>query len=232
MKKNIPFIISLLVIAGLIIWYFFFRKEPSTSPQISYTYDTDTVYVDRPFEVKVPFGIPTPPKTIYSYITDTTVLDSLKILLSEKDIIISGLNKEILISQDFVKQYPYHPKLLSLTVSRDTLVIGTLSTLGEAAEYYWPIDLTTWYYKWNIDNNLTRYRASLSNSNKPFAEYFVGTGMDFLNMSPYLSGRIEKDWSRIRLYGDAQIGLLKKEAHGLKIGLDYKLNGKGSNRRR
>jgi len=222
MKKKITIIILILLIIGLIIWDTFFRIIPTPVP-ITYNYVTDTIRDSIPYKVPEPYPVPTPPVIITYYETDSSTIKDLQILLSKKEVIIAGLQDSVKIHQNYLKQYPTNPKLLSMDLKRDSLRFGLLSISGQVEERNWPIDLNQFNYRWNIESDLSRHSTTLPPiERKPFAEYFVGGGYDILYSSPYLSGRIEKNWTRIRLYGDTHIGLLKKESSEIKIGAEYK----------
>lgn len=232
MKKNILIGVLLLIIGGLVTWFIFFKKKPIPEPQISYIYLSDTIYVDRVFNVPIHPGTVTPPITIIKYRTDSMALDSLNLIIGQQNITITSLKDSITINNYYLKQFPYNPKLISFILRRDTMKAGLLSISGVVEERAWPIDLNNWEYAWDFNSDLTRHpTSSPPTQDMPLANFYVGGGVDLIDLSPYLSGRVERDFRRIRLYGDARIGLLKKETHGIYIGLDYKLNGKNSNNR-
>lgn len=233
MKKNVLIFVLLIIITGLVIWYLDYINSSVPNSQVSYNYVTDTVYIDTTYTIPVSEGLITKPITLIKYRIDSIALDSLNLIINQQNIIIAGLKDSIAISSYYLKQFPRNPKLLSFSLIKDTLRIGLLPISGQIEERVWPIDLNSWGYIWDFNSDLTRHPTESSTTlDKPFAEYFVGGGVDILWLSPYLSGRIEKDFRRVRLYGDAHIGLLKKETHGLKIGLEYRLNGESINRKR
>lgn len=212
---------------GLIVWDLFIRKHPLPEPEISYQYVTDTVWDSIPYAVPEPYAVPTPPRTVTIYVADTNAINSLKMELREKDIIIIGLIDTIKIQEGFLKQYPSNPKLLAIDLKQDSMSVGLLNITGIPQEDKWPIDLARFNYRWTNDADLSR-SPTLTPPTKERSpiEYFVGGGVDLLYLSPYISGRIEKDGARMRLYGNIDAGLLKKESSGIKLGVDYKLNGK------
>ena len=214
---------------GLIVWDLFIRKHPLPEPEISYQYVTDTVWDSIPYAVLEPYPVYTPPRIVTFYEVDSTALDSLVILLHNQDLLIASLlGRWDTISQAYIKQYPSNPKLLAIDLKRDTMSMWLLNITGIPQEDKWPIDLARFDYRWNYAAGLSRHSTSSPpiKEQQPFANYFVGGGVDLLYLSPYISGRIEKDWARIRLYGNIDAGLLKKESSGIKLGVDYKLNGK------
>ena len=224
--KNTFIIFLFTVITGLIIWDIFFRKHPEPKPFIDYRYATDTVYLPSPYAVPEPYAVPTPPRIITYYEVDSSVIDSLNLLLSEKDILIAGLLDTIRISESYLKQYPNNPKLLAIDLQRDTMSMGTLNITGIPQEDKWPIDLSQFDYRWTFAAGLSRHPVhSPPTKERPTLEYLVGGGVDFLYLSPYMGGRVEMNWTRIRPYVDIRVGLLKIESSEIKLGVDYKLNG-------
>jgi len=229
--KNIFLIILISFIVSLIIWDIFFRKKPILPPEISYQYETDTIWDSIPYIVPEPYPIYTQPYTVTIYTADTNTINSLKMELVEKDLIIISLTDTIRIYEGYLKQYPSNPKLLALDLKKDSMSIGLLNITGIPQENKWPIDLARFNYRWNYVVGLTRYPTLMppTKERSPF-EYFVGGGVDLLYLSPYVSGRIEKDWASMRLYGNINLGLLNKNISGIKLGVDYNFNGTNSNR--
>lgn len=226
MKKILEIlqILVLISVVGLIVWYIFFRDIPTPDPRVDYVYITDTVYLDSVIKIPEPYPIPTPPKTVVIYKTDSSSLDSLSLIIQGKEIIIAGLKDSIAIHHNFLKLYPSNPKLLFMGLKRDSLSLGLLSISGQAQENSWPIDLNQFNYRWNHNSDLSRHPTqSPPIEEKSPIKYFMGGGVDLLKSSPYISGRIQKDWARIILYGDIRFGLLKVETSGIQIGANYEL---------
>lgn len=229
--KNFLIILFLSTIIGLIVWDAKFRKHSTPPSVISYSYIPDTIYIPAPYPIPEPYPVETPPRIITYYQIDSTAIDSMSLIISELDIMVMGLLDTISIHQSYLKQYPNNPKLLAVDLKRDTVSMGLLNITGIPQEEKWPIDLNQFDYIWNYVAGLTRHPTSLPpTKEKSPLEYFVGGGVDFLYLSPYVSGSIEKDWARIRLYSTAEFGLLKKEPVSIKFGVDYKFNGKNRNR--
>lgn len=220
-------IINLCLIIGIILYFSLFRKKPIPSQPI-YNYITDTIHDSIPYPIPIPYLITTPPRIVTEYLVDSVAIDSLKLLMTQDSIIIAGLKSQILIHQNYLKQFPRNPKLLSLDLKRDSLVLGLLQISGIPEKDKWPIDLNLYSYRWDFNNNFTRTDITQlpPTRQRLNLQYFVGGGVDLLYLSPYVSGRIEQEWTRIRLYGNAQVGLLKKESSTLEIGAEYKINVK------
>lgn len=230
--KKLLIIILIISIIGLIVWDSFIRKHSIPKPitLIDYQYSTDTVWVDTLYLIGDPYPVPTPPRTIIRYEMDSVALNYLKLIISKQRIYIAGLKDTITLHENYLKQFPSHPKLIELSLIKDSIMLGLLQISGQAESKQWPIDLNRFKYRWDYINDLTRIETKLPPiEEKPFAEYFVGGGVDLLWRSPYISGKIEKDLTRIRLYCNANIGLLNHETSSIKIGVDYKFNGKDRN---
>ena len=229
--KNFLIIFSISTIIGLIVWDTKFRKHPTPPSVISYSYIPDTIYIPAPYPIPEPYPVETPPRIITYYQVDSTAIDSMSLIISELDIMVMGLLDTISIHQNYFKQYPSNPKLLTIDLKKDSMSVGLLNITGIPQKDKWPIDLARFNYRWLNDGGLSR-SPTLQPPTKERSplEYFVGGGVDFLYLSPYVSGSIEKDWARIRLYSTAEFGLLKKEANSIKLGVDYKFNGKNRNR--
>jgi len=228
MRKTLPYLSAILVI-GIIIYLIFGYKPKPPKPSDN-DYITDTVYIKIPYEVPKPYPVPTKPKEVKIFTVDSTALDSLKLILQGKDILIEGLSEEIKISQYYLKQFPKNPKLLSLSLSRDSLNLSLLNITGIPQETSWPVHLNENTYLWDNDNGLTSKPFKEPKVKEPFTmDYFIGGGFNVLYPSPYISGTISHDWARIRLYGTTELGLLRKESSSIKFGVDYRLNGKNRN---
>jgi len=219
---NISLILGLLGIIGYLIFF----NKPKPIIEIEYDYITDTIYADTTYLPSEPYPIPTPPKIVTIYEIDSLALDLLKLKLVQDslhyNIIIQGLETVIAIHENYIKQFPQNPKLIGLELQRDTLSLGLLNISGNIIKYEYPIFLNRFRYQWTLSglSHETHLPPTLKSY---FADYFVGGGVDVLWKSPYFSFRVEKEWTRIRLYGSTQIGLLKREANQLKIGIDYNL---------
>ncbi len=231
MFNKIINIILFFSLIGFWVYITLIRKYPEPEIVDDYQYKTDTLYKDTLYLPGKPYPVPTPPRTVKIYLTDSSVIDSLKLLLQDQEVIIAGLEDTIALHEAYLKQFPENPKILNMDLSRDTLNFGLLFISGQIQERSWPIDLNRFNYRWSYASDLSRHPThSPPVQEKPFAEYYAGGGFDFLWLSPYLNGRIEKNWARFQFYGDAQIGLLNLKASDIKVGLNYKFNGQSFNR--
>ena len=226
MKKYLIYTLFLILVS-LTIYLAFFKK-----PDIVYvtvpTYKTDTLYVYDYIYIPKPYPIPTPPSTVEIYLPDTIAIDSLKLELSKQNIILQGLYSQIEISQNFLKQFPYNPKLLGLELSFDSLSLSILKTNGIPESQTFPIFLSGFKYRWT-NEGLSSIPIDPRPINLPLQSY-LGLGVDLLHLSPYVNVGVEKDYTRIKLYGDIRVGLLKTEYSGIDLGIKYKFRFNGVNK--
>lgn len=225
--KEILQLFILIILLGLTIWAIFFRKPEKI---IEYRYTTITEYSPNPYVLPKPLPLPTPPSTVVFYEIDSLAIDSLKILLQDQEVIISGLKDSIRLSEAYLKQFPYNPKLLSLAFKKDSFRMDLLEITGQLGNWTFPIDLNYHEYHWNARSGFTRKNIKPTllppTLKEPFANYFVGGGFDTWHKMPYLSARAEKEFSSIRLYVDTRIGLLELDRSNFNVGLEYHINGK------
>jgi len=213
---------------GIIVYLLFFRNPKPVLISDTH-YITDTIWLDKPYPVPEPYPVSVPPVILKYYQKDTIAIDSLKLILQEKDILIKGLNSQLLISQDFLKQFPYNPKLLEINLFPDTLAISILNIDGIPSNSNFPIRLSDYRYKWTIEG-LSRSKITPPPAIKSKIQYFGGGGVNLLYLLPYAEFSLEKDWARMRIYSDLRVILLKRDASSINLGLKYNLSKNGSNR--
>jgi len=224
-SKDVLYLVGIGAILILLI-YILFGKTDSI-PDIVYNYKTDTIYVDRPYEVPVPYEVPTPPKVVKVYLVDSTSIDSLSMIIKDKDLIIFKLRDSILISEYYFKQFPKNPKLLSLGLSKDSLNISLLNIGGNVNSFNWPINLTYFDYRWDYENNLTRSVHKVSNYGPSF-NYYIGMGLDIPRTSPFITNQLEITNRKIKVFTSADIGLLDIKSSNFKFGIGYSIYGKNN----
>lgn len=223
MKKYLTYTLFLILIS--LILYLAFFKKPDTVYVPVPEYHTDTVYVPEPYEVPKPYPVPTPPSVVEIYLPDTIAIDSLKLELSKSSIIIQGLKDQISISQNFLKQFPYNPKLIELNLSLDSLSLSFIPINGIPEKQVFPLFMTDFRYRWT-NQGLSSIPIDPIPIKLPVQAYF-GLGVDLLHLSPHAVVGVEKDFTRIKLYGDLKLGLLKTEYSGIDLGIKYKFRFNG-----
>ena len=234
MKKDIYILILITIVICLIGWYFFIRKDPPPIQTVSYEYVTDSIYVDRPYEVRVPYEVKTPPITVTEYLVDSVAIKDLRLKISEAKIIIESLNENIIIQGDYLKQYPNNPKLIAFYLNRDTLNLGLLLISGLIVEERWPIDLNAWVYSWNYESNLTRHPTQPPPvETQDLIQLFIGGGATFgYKSSPHISLRGEMGRKNLRVFSDVNFMITQPDYSNLRLGVEYKIYGKSRIRKR
>ena len=113
MKKLLLITLSFIILS-LIFWDSFIRKHPISDSitTIDYQYITDTVWKDTLYLIGDPYPIPTPPRIITKYKTDSIAIKNLQLLISKQDVLIAGLKDTITLRESYLKQFPSHPKLI------------------------------------------------------------------------------------------------------------------------
>lgn len=220
MKKYLIYTLFLILIS-LIVYLAFFKK-----PDVVYVpvpeYETDTVYVPEPYPVPKPYPVPTPPSTVEIYLPDTVAIDSLKLELSKQSILIQGLKDQISVSQNFLKQFPYNPKLIELNLSLDSLSLSFIPISGIPEKQVFPIFLSGFKYRWTIEG-LSSIPIDPPPVRFPLQPY-TGVGIDLLHLNPYVLMGVEKEYTRIKLYGDLRLGLLDQNRSTINLGINYRFN--------
>ena len=220
--KNIITVLLLLIIIGGVIYDRYIR-EPDHILDPNIKWKTDTVYVDKPYNVPVPYGIKVPPRIITYYEVDSSAIDSLKILIAQDSIKIHGLQSMIYIHQNYLKQYPVNPKLINLDLSFDTLSLSLLNINGTTYSVDYPIFIKYKKYNWSNDGLTSEENIRKIPKPKTYLEYKVGAGYDLLYLSPYIQGRVSKDINKFELYGRLGVGLLNNKSSEVKLGVNYNL---------
>lgn len=217
--QTIIILILVLLVSYLLIFY---KGKPVSYPEPHYVFDT--VFLDKPYPVPLPYPVEVPIQGITVYLKDSVALDSMNILIQEKDFIIQGLEREILISKNFLKQFPSNPKILELNLSSDTLNLSLLNLDGTPSSSNYGLRLSDHKYKWTNDG-LSQIKINPHQVKKSInLNYFAGGGVNFLYLSPFASFGLETDIARIRLYSDIEVGLLKHEASSINLGVKYRIN--------
>lgn len=224
--KQILIIILLLIIAVGVVYDIVFNKpDHILDPNVQWK--TDTIYVDKPYEVPVPYGVPSKPRYITIYEVDSSLIDSLQIIIDDKDFTITGLEQEILISKNFLKLYPNNPKLIDLELLFDTLSITMLNVSGVVSKLDYPIFIEHYKYRWSNGEFTKEKNIRYVPQQKQYLDYKLGGGYDLLYLTPYLQGEISKGFSKFELYGRVGIGLLNNKSSEIKIGANYNLGKNG-----
>lgn len=226
-NKVINIILLLVIIVGVIYFKWFYKPEPEHILDPNIQWKTDTLKVPTPYPVPKPYPVKVPPRIVKVFETDTSLIDSLKLLLSEDSILINGLESQISIHKNYLKQFPHNPKLIQLGLQFDTLSLVLLDVSGVVSEKSYPLFTEFYNYQW-LDNNFTRK----DNKRKPpqsktYLNYKAGLGYDILYLTPYLQGEVSKGISNFEVYGRIGIGLLDNSSSEIKLGANYNFGKNG-----
>lgn len=240
MKQKIrTILLGLLAIFTLYCYWVgiksFFHK-PVKPPTYLEVVKTDTVYVDRPYEVPKPYKVYQDPKTIIEYRIvkekDLEALKKLQLRISEDSILLTGLKEKISIHENYLKQYPKSPKLLTLDLTKYELALSLLDITGTSKTYMYPISTRDFKYRW-VDGTLGS-KPDPYPKQRNRLNYYIGFGgmilqnpkyvlPTYTDINPYLSFKIDKRWARNNLYINSQIGLLKNNPLIFQVGLERNL---------
>lgn len=164
-------------------------------PRVVYDYKTDTVYIDRGYETKYQEAIKevekwktAPPKTVIKWkepdlrdVIIEKIPDSLLVIIEEQ-------KERIAIQDNYIKLLPKNPKLVDISLKRDTLGLNLLNIDGRVNSYIYPIDLSIYEYKW-LEGDLKYTRTSTKTTktkNNNFKNLYLNGGYDFFTQSPTL----------------------------------------------
>lgn len=222
--KTLKISLILLLLLTSLIFIGLWMKERRSEIQVKhhYGYITEEIQVKKPYPYPQPYLVNTPPEIIYEYETDTSVLDSLKLLLQDKEIIISGLEKEIKIHQNFLKQYPYNPKLIEFTLDNNLLSLSLLGIRGSIYKEEYPLYLDHYRYKW-VYPSLTREPIRVGDNNKWVFSSYVHVGYSFIPSSPSISLSAELSRNRFRLSSNPSILFNNNNVAYIDLKLGYRI---------
>lgn len=193
-----------LGIIGLLILIIILRgcgdKPNPTKPD--YKYITDTLYVDKPYQVIKTVTKITPPKTIIKWKRDTVTQWKIKYPQDSSSSTLTlntpDSSQQIKIDEAFLTQYPGNSKLINADLSLDSFKITTLNIQGQIQTEIYPMYYDRYQYQW-YDNKLHREKIKPKKVKDPdrFKQLYVNVGYELLSASPFIGV-------------DYQITLLKK----------------------
>ena len=217
-------------VIGFITCYEFFSKGDIILPKEK-EYITDSIKVLKPYPVPKPYPVSVKPITVIIYEKDSTALDSLKVLLSEKDILIQGLKSEITISQDYLKQFPLNPKLIEMGLIRDSLFLSLLNIRGVVCKQLYPIFLDRYRYNWANDSlGKTGYNPPPVGSVR-YNTLLAGGGLDIWQRTAYTSVKFESTKNRTTFYSEFKLSIPRYKYSSLNLGVYFKIKQYGSGRK-
>lgn len=187
LKTLLPWIIA-IVLSGLVI------KQPEFifSPVIEREVVTDSVFVDRPFEVtRIDTKEVEVPKRVTTY---KTRYDTIRTVEVKRDtVFIEVDDRTIVYDPRFLTNFTSHPKFLELELSYDRFSIAGLFPSGETLQNEYDTDLSRYRYTLGITDggNFGLNRERLSFRESFMASFYHNTfiGYDMIESTPVLQYR-------------------------------------------
>jgi len=136
--------------------------------------------------------------------------------------IIQGLQEEIEISENFLKLYPQNPKLVEMSLFRDSLNLSLLGINGQVYSEHYNLFYQDYNYRWSsgvMGYSKTKYRPQ-----EPRLSHYLVFCLDFLHRKPF--GEFQLDF-RFNNYSFAFLRasevLLFNEKPRLEVGLKFRI---------
>lgn len=153
-NRNTITIAILAIISGFVIlgYYSAWKRYQDTIRDAAYwradSFKTDTVYLEKPYQVLIPYKEVVPPKkiTVYKYTEPTLYLKIQDSLL----MIIDSLENRppIIIKPQFLTQYPEAPKLLGASFGKDSISLDLLNISGSIHREDYPVNYNVFKYQY------------------------------------------------------------------------------------
>lgn len=167
MEKLIYLLIGCLL--GLLIIDIF--DKPDGVKYIDTPSFVDTVFVDRYLKPEKEYKYIEVPKQITVWKYDTVFVDSIK-LVKDTIVIYQDNGVKLDISTQFLTQYPYNDKLISMVLSDKKLDLNLLSTNGNLYSKNHAINTKLYTYNY-INNDLTFKRKPFFQRFSPVAQFTI-----------------------------------------------------------
>lgn len=178
-------------------------KDKPIKPTVEYVYKTDTLYVDKPFEIHDTLIQVTPPKYI-TYYRDTGSYHNITVEKLDTNLLvrIHELEDSIHIHEKFLKKHPFASKLLELELKKDSLRLTTMDITSQVKSDIYPIDLNFYRYQYS-DNKLRHDSLKQSKSPRKLHDYtqslLIGGSYSILQKAPLVHLEYPINYRRIRL---------------------------------
>ena len=118
----------------------------------------DTVYVDKPYQLKPQYKFIEVPKLITCYLTDTTVVERV-ILRTDTLVLITKDSIGLEFNTGFLTQFPDNPKLVQALLSKKELSLVLLNPQGKIYQEDYDLNLDRYSYNYS-GQTLTRKKVS------------------------------------------------------------------------
>lgn len=226
MKTGIAFITILIValVIALACITSEFLKLKNQHPIL--VHKTDTIYMDKPYPVTKIERDTLIPETCTIYMVDSSQLSEYRLKIIDDSlkysILVQGLRDSIRISESFLRQYPYNPKLLGIDLFRDSLLLTIMNTDGISHTDKYSLFLQDYNYTW-ASGKFGYTKTSYPKKRKVFSHY-LGINYDFLNKAITPCYEVRFTLSRFELNLQAYQELLLNDNFSLSVGMRYRLN--------
>lgn len=220
--------IKIITIIGILALTFYlgFRSNKSESSNPHVKVVTDTILISKPYpEIKI-IRDTLKPDRVTIYQEDSSRIKELELRILKDSLhysfIIQGLQEEIEISENFLKLYPQNPKLVEMSLFRDSLNLSLLGINGQVYSEHYNLFYQDYNYRWSsgvMGYSKTKYRPQ-----EPRLSHSLIFGLDFLHRKPF--GEFQLDF---RFNNDsfaflrASEVLLFNEKPRLEVGLKFRI---------
>lgn len=199
-------VIGGLILGVILTWVIllFCCKGNFSKPKVEYIYKTDTLYVDKPFEIHDTLIKITPPRYI-TYYKDTGSYKNITVEKIDTNLLvrIHELEDSIKIHENFLKKHPFASKLLELELQKDSLILTTMDITSQVESKIYPIDLN--FYGYQYSDNVLRHDTLKSNikpkKNKSLFKksLLIGGSYSILNKVPLVILEYPLTYRQVRL---------------------------------
>lgn len=218
-------IISLIGILSL-TFYLGFRSNKPEKPNPHIKVVTDTVYISKPYpEIQV-IRDTLKPERVMIYQTDSSRLKELELRIIQDSLhysfVIEGLQEKIQISENFLKLYPQNPKLVEMSLFRDSLNLSLLGIDGSVYSEHYSLFYQDYNYHWaegRLGYSKTKYKPQEQRLSHHFS-----AGFDFLREKPFGEYQLDFQFSSNKYaFFRASEVLLFDERPRLEVGLKFRI---------
>lgn len=220
--------IKIITIIGILALTFYlgFRSNKSESSNPHVKVVTDTVFFPKPYpEIQI-IRDTLKPDRVMIYQEDSSRIRELELRILKDSLhysfIIQGLQEEIEISENFLKLYPQNPKLVEMSLFRDSLNLSLLGINGQVYSEHYNLFYQDYNYRWSsgvMGYSKTKYRPQ-----EPRLSHYLIFGFDLLHRKPF--GEFQLDFrfnNNLFAFLWASEVLLFNEKPRLEVGLKFRI---------
>ena len=220
--------IKIITIIGILALTFYlgFRSNKSESSNPHVKVVTDTVFFPKPYpEIQI-IRDTLKPDRVTIYQEDSSRIKELELRILKDSLhysfIIQGLQEEIEISENFLKLYPQNPKLVEMSLFRDSLNLSLLGINGQVYSEHYNLFYQDYNYRW-VDGRLGYSKTKYKPQEQRLSHYF-SVGFDFLREKPFGEYQLDFQFSSNKYaFFRASGVLLFDERPRLEVGLKFRI---------